>query len=382
MTNSQIQDELDSSLIGAFEAERIDNVQKVKKLIHCNGVYTKGYSFPEQGTWHMDRKKTVLKNIPEVKGLYGQNPLTAFLLVVVLSAHCYLSYYFAQYSWPVVILGSYTVGAWMSFVLQVIGHEGTHRLVSKSASVNKLTAIFAFLPIFLGPFGTFWMYEHMWHHNVVVDKCIRYGPQSNPMLRKMILTALFIFVVNLVLSVSSALMGIAMLFTIPLGLIGLRKGLYPTKFPVVPYNRFPQCINGWLALNILCCFLYNVGSVYFFGWKFLVYQILSAGFMNGLHPLGMRQVQEHYFIQKGQPTNSVYTPIHTLCLNIGHHVEHHDFPGIPWNRLPSLSALAPEYYLENLKHYKSYTQVLVEFLTNPGIPLTSLFDDHPDVKQE
>jgi hypothetical protein len=64
MTNSRIEDELDSSLIGAFEAERIDNVQKVKKLIHCSGVYTKGYSFPEQGTWHMERKKNSFEEYP------------------------------------------------------------------------------------------------------------------------------------------------------------------------------------------------------------------------------------------------------------------------------------------------------------------------------
>jgi len=165
-----------------------------------------------------------------------------------------------------------------------------------------------------------------------------------------------------------------MLVTIPLGLLGLRKSLYPTKVRFPPYNRFPQCMNGWMALNILSCFLYNVGVVYFFGWKYLVYQLLAATFMNGLHPLGMRQVQEHYFLVKGQPTNSVYTNIHTLCLNIGHHVEHHDFATIPWNRLPLLTKLAPDYYTK-LKHYSSYTQVLFEFLLNPGIPLDALFED-------
>jgi sphingolipid delta-4 desaturase len=367
-------DELDSSRIGAFEAERIDNVSKVKKMINCVGVYSKGFTFPEQGTWHMDRKKAVLKNHPEVKGLYGHNPLTALLLAVVFFAHGYYAYYFSLYSWPVVILGSYTVGAWMSFVLQVIGHEGTHRLVFKSAAGNKLVALLSFLPIFLGPFGTIWMYEHMWHHNVVVDKCIRYGPQSNPLPKKAFLTLIFVSVINFFLAISATVLGALMLVTIPLGLLGLRKSLYPEKLKFAPYNRFPQAVNGWMAANILCCVLYNVGMVYFFGWKGLVYQFLSASFMNGLHPLGMRQVQEHYFIQKGQPTNSVYTPIHTLCLNIGHHVEHHDFPTIPWNRLPQLSVLAPEYYLKDLKHYTSYTQVLIEFLTNPGIPLETVFE--------
>jgi sphingolipid delta-4 desaturase len=366
-------DELDSAKIGEFEAERIDNVKSVKKLVKCVGVYSKGYTFPEQGTWHMDRKKAILKAYPQVRELYGQNPATSILLAVVLAAHCYLAYYFSLYSWPVVILGSYTVGAWLSFVLQVIGHEGTHRLVFKNAAGNKLVALLAFLPVFLGPFGTIWMYEHMWHHNVVVDKCIRYGPQNNTLAKKAILTLVFIAVINFALAIAATVLGFMMLITIPLGLLGLRKGLYPTKVRFAPYNRFPQCINGWMAANILSCVIYNVAVVYFFGWKYLVYQMLSACFMNGLHPLGMRQVQEHYFMVKGQPTNSCYTSIHTLCLNIGHHVEHHDFATIPWNRLPMLTKLAPDYY--NLKHYTSYTQVLFEFLLNPGIPLETLFED-------
>jgi hypothetical protein len=51
------------------------------------------------GTWHMERKKAILKAYPEVKSLYGQNPGTAVLLAVCLAAHCYLAYYFSLYSW-------------------------------------------------------------------------------------------------------------------------------------------------------------------------------------------------------------------------------------------------------------------------------------------
>jgi len=374
---SQDADLLATSQIGAFEAEKIDGLDRsqVKKQITALGIFTKGLVLPEQGTWHLDRKKAILKEHPEVKQLYGQNPLTAFLLVVILSAHTYYSYYFSTYSWIAVLIGSYTVGAWLSFVLQVIGHEGTHRLVSKTPAVNKLVAVFAFLPVFLGPFGTLWMFEHMWHHNVVVDKCVRYGPQSNPAPKKALMTLLFIGIVNIGLLVSASILGLCMLVTIPMGLLGLRKSLYPTGFKFNPYNRFPQAINGWTAFNIFMCAVYNIFVFSVCGWKGLAYQFLSAMFMNGLHPLGMRQVQEHYYIQKGQPTNSVYTPVHTLCLNIGHHVEHHDFATIPWNRLPMLSKLAPEYYMKSLKYYNSYTQVLIEFFTNPGISLEELFGD-------
>lgn len=36
-----------------------------------------------------------------------------------------------------------------------------------------------------------------------------------------------------------------------------------------------------------------------------------------------------------------------FILNIGYHTEHHDFPMIPWTRLPLLRKMVPEYY-ENL----------------------------------
>jgi len=262
----------------------------------------------------------------------------------------------------------------MSFILQVIGHEGTHRLVSKIPAVNKLTALVAFLPVFNGPFGTLWMYEHMWHHNVVVDKSLRYGLQSNGTLKKAILTLVFIGIVNLVMTISGLALGLTMLVTIPLGLIGLRKSKFPTSFPLPPYSRFPQTLNGWTFANILACIVFNVVMLYFTGIKGWSYMALSALFMNGLHPLGMRQVQEHYFVKRGQPTYSVYSPIHQLCMNLGYHVEHHDFATIPWNRLPQLTEIAPEYYKKDLYAYKSYNHVLVEFLFNKGIALSDLFD--------
>ena len=42
-----------------------------------------------------------------------------------------------------------------------LGHDATHRLVAKSATVNKIVAMVAFMPLFHGGFGMIWMYEHM-----------------------------------------------------------------------------------------------------------------------------------------------------------------------------------------------------------------------------
>ena len=46
-----------------------------------------------------------------------------------------------------------------------------------------------------------------------------------------------------------------------------------------------------------------------------------------------------------QPTMSTYSLWSSLpSLWLTHHVEHHDFPGVPWSRLAAVTAAAPEYY--------------------------------------
>jgi len=96
----------------------------------------------------------------------------------------------------------------------------------------------------------------------------------------------------------------------------------------------------------------------------------------------MRNVQEHYALQKGQPTASVYAGwINTVTFNIGYHVEHHDFNTIPHSRLYRLHQIAPEFYL-TLPHYKSYTEIMYKFFTDKGIPLSVIFSDNPLFKMD
>jgi len=62
-----------------------------------------------------------------------------------------------------------------------------------------------------------------------------------------------------------------------------------------------------------------------------------------------------------------------LNLNVGYHTEHHDFPMVPWNRLPMIRKLAPEFY-EKLPHHKSYIKVIYRFNKNKKYILSYIFD--------
>ena len=100
--------------------------------------------------------------------------------------------------------------------------------------------------------------------------------------------------------------------------------------------------DGWIALNWLVQIAFVTGVTMLWGPKAIVFLTASFFFSVGLHPLGARWIQEHFVVRDGQETYSYYGALNWLTFNVGYHNEHHDLPGVPWNRLPKLKALAPE----------------------------------------
>lgn len=370
--------------VGDFEAEATDNLKqkgegpiKKRRMVRVK-TFSMDTELPEQGTWHYNRKKAILQAHPEVKRLYGQNPLSFLVMLCGVFAQTYVGLQMVNYSWPTILVISYTLGTYLSWVCMVMGHEGSHGLVFPNKALNKIHTIIAFLPVFIGPFGAFWSIEHMYHHQIVVDKMNRYGPQQNSVVKKILFSLLFINAISILFFLTSIVAATRASVHFVRHLLGHEKTPFPESYKMKPFSNFPQVASSpWFFVNLAALAVFN-GIIYtHYGMTPIVYFFLCNGFCNGLHPLGMRQVQEHYMQNKNQPTNSVYTSLHWPLLNIGYHNEHHDFPTIPWNRLPQLKAMAPEFY-DNLFSYPSYTAVLIDFLTNPGIPYTALLEDYDD----
>jgi len=72
--------------------------------------------------------------------------------------------------------------------------------------------------------------------------------------------------------------------------------------------------------------------------------------------------------------------MNAFSFNVGYHNEHHDFPTIPWTRLPILNKIAPEFY-DNLPFHTSWMQVIYEFITNPNYSLYSRVKKQPKQKK-
>ncbi len=128
-----------------------------------------------------------------------------------------------------------------------------------------------------------------------------------------------------------------------------RKAIWLLLFPLVQSTRPPRLreirpIDRWVVLNLVVQIGFDVAVWFVLGPRAFAYLFISFFFSVGLHPLGARWVQEHYLLFHGQETNSYYGWLNRLALNVGYHNEHHDFPSVPWNRLPELKRTAPEAY--------------------------------------
>ena len=129
-------------------------------------------------------------------------------------------------------------------------------------------------------------------------------------------------------------------------------------------------MNFWTMVNWLVVFGFDAAVIIFLGPTAFLYFVFSFFFSIGLHPLGARWIQEHFLVAPPQETYSYYGPLNILALNVGYHNEHHDFPSVPWKKLPELKAAAPEFY-DNLIYHKSWVRLWLTFLTDPGLSLYS-----------
>jgi sphingolipid 4-desaturase/C4-monooxygenase len=286
---------------------------------------------------HPERRRAILKVHPEVKQLYGRNPWTMAVLLLVLllqvAGALWMGRAGLHYWWASLIL-AWFVGAFASHAMYVIIHEATHNLIFANQSWNRWAAICADLPNTFPAAMGFKVY-HLKHHAHQGD----YDSDA-----------------DLASRWEARLIGNSF----------IGKMLWEMLFPLFQLLRPPRLKairmwSGWSWTNLICVLAFDIAIFCFCGANGSLYLFASFFFSVGFHPLGARWIQEHYTHDPVQETFSYYGPLNLLALNVGYHNEHHDFPCIPWNNLPRLKAAAPEYY-ECLKAHKSWTLLWLQFL--------------------
>ena len=247
---------------------------------------------------------------------------------------------------------AYVVGATANQNLFLAIHEISHNLAFRSPLANRLLAIFANFPIGL-PYSAAFRPYHLTHHKSLgVDGLDTDLP-----------TALEAFFLDSVL-------GKAFFATFQILFYAIR--------PIMIYNLPITRIH---LLNITSQVAFDYLLVRYAGDNALWYLIISSFFAGSLHPCAGHFIAEHYVFEK-QPANamdtnflapvpetfSYYGPLNMLTYNVGLHNEHHDFPAIPWTRLPALHEIAKNFYTD-LPHHTSWTWVIWQFIWDKEVGL-------------
>ncbi|KAI1817343.1 fatty acid desaturase-domain-containing protein [Poronia punctata] len=301
---------------------------------------------------HRTRRLEIIKAHPEVTKLCGPEPLTKYVVLLVVSIQifcCYLirdTSFFSPYFWAL----AYMVGATANQNLFLAIHEISHNLAFRSPTANRLLSIFANLPIGI-PYSASFRPYHLTHHKSLgVDGLDTDLPTA--------LEAVFL----------DSILGKAFFCTFQIFFYAVR----PMAVFRVPFT--------WVsALNVVVQASFDVVLLQTLGVQPLLYLLLSSFLAGSLHPLAGHFIAEHYVYETVTPTQadaangvpvpetySYYGPLNFLTYNVGLHNEHHDFPAVPWTRLPKLHALAREFYAD-LPHHTSWTYVIWRFIFDESI---------------
>lgn len=292
---------------------------------------------------HVSRTKEILKKYPEIKNLIGKNPNTFWYALGLVLFQLVIAYFVSSQAWWIILIAAFCIGAFANHGLFVLIHEFTHNMVFKNRTANIIAGIMCDIPnCFPSSFG-FRKY-HLKHHAFQGDYDIDADIASH-WEAKLIGNTFF----------GKA----AWMFLFP-----LFQALRPMRLKEIKFA------GKWVIINLVTILAIDVALFYFMGWGAILYFLFSFSFSVGFHPLGARWIQEHFLVAAPQETYSYYGPLNKLAFNVGYHNEHHDFSYVPWNNLPKIRAIAPEYY-DSLVYHESWTKLWLHWLFTKDLSLYS-----------
>ncbi|KAF8837090.1 hypothetical protein BDN67DRAFT_1029963 [Paxillus ammoniavirescens] len=289
---------------------------------------------------HRSRRMAILKAHPEVTKLMGHEPLTKYVVLGVVSLQLFIAVQL-RHSHPLsfwFLFLAYAVGGTANHNLFLAIHEITHNLAFKGVNTNKALAVFANTPIGI-PYSAAFKKYHIEHHKHLGEDGIDTDLPT-----------------NLELLCLNNVLGKTFFATFQIFFYALRPGFVRTQTP-----------TRWHLINLVVQLVFDYMLVQTFGIRPLLYLLFSSFFAGSLHPCAGHFIAEHYVWDGlNQETYSYYGPLNVLAYNVGYHNEHHDFPSIPWTRLPALRTLAPEFY-DTIPSHPSWPMVIVNFIRDPEV---------------
>jgi len=302
------------------------------------------------GPPHEYRRAAILKAHPEVKTLFGREWSTKYIVTFVVCLQ--LSAGFAVRNmfgtWQFFTL-AYVVGATCCQCLNLAVHEVSHMLAFKKFWHNKMLMLFANLTHVVPYVMTFRGY-HLEHHK-------------------------FLGVDGVDTDLPTAIE--ARILSTRLGKLFFLSNMYLFYIFRPALIRFQE-YTFWHWLNVLVQIVFNAIIISLFGWGMFFYFLTSVMMSLSLHPTAGHFIAEHYIfedidtssIANYSETYSYYGCLNWVTFNAGYHNEHHDFPNIPWTKLPALKKMCPEFY-DPLPKHNSWVGVMWNFIMKPHMRISS-----------
>ncbi|KAK4702269.1 sphingolipid 4-desaturase/C4-monooxygenase, partial [Phenoliferia sp. Uapishka_3] len=298
---------------------------------------------------HRTRRKAILAAHPEIKKLMGREPWTKWVSLFVTTLQLTMMYLLRNTPVlsPTFLIAAYVIGGTANQNVFLCIHEVTHNLAFRGVKANRLFAIFSNLPIGV-PFAMMFKKYHIEHHKFLAEE----GMDTD-------------MPTKIELIVLKNVLGKAFFATFQIFFYALRPGFVKAQAP-----------TRWIALNMIVQMSFNYLVVRFLGWHSMLYLLISSFMAGSLHPCAGHFIAEHYlFDGHDQETWSYYGPLNILTYNVGYHNEHHDFPSVPWTKLPALREMAKEFY-DPLPQHNSWPGVTYRFIFDPKIGMFSRAKRH------
>lgn len=284
---------------------------------------------------HSPRRQEILKKYPQIKKLMGYDPKIAYIVTAEVFVQIFAAWMVQDASWTTIAILAYCFGGVLNHSLGSAIHEIGHNLAfgHSHPKLNRALSLWCNLPI-VAPMAISYRKYHADHH--------RYLGEENKD-------------VDIPTRLESYL------FRHPITKI-IWLMVHPIIHAIRPFYKSPKPITGWEIINTAVQMTFNAIIVATFGVKSLVYLLLGTLMALGFHPLAGHFISEHYLFNNNetQGTTSYYGPLNFVLFNVGYHIEHHDFPYIPYHKLPELKKIAPEYY--DYPYHTSWVKVVWDFI--------------------
>ncbi|KAL8219906.1 UNVERIFIED_CONTAM: Sphingolipid delta(4)-desaturase/C4-monooxygenase DES2 [Gekko kuhli] len=262
------------------------------------------------------------------------DPSVKWVVTLLVLLQTVASYLVRDLPWKWVFFWTYAVGGYVSHSLTLAIHEISHNVPfgNKRPRWNGYFGVFANLPIGIPVAATFKKY-HIDHHRYLAGDGLDVDLPTRLECR---------------------------LFSTPLGKL-IWVFLQPLCYALRPLFVRPKPVNRMELINISAQLAYDLLVFYLMGTKSLTYMLASILFTSGFDLITGHFIAEHNEYGQGCDTVSYYGPLNWIALNVGYHMEHHDFPSIPGRKLPLVKKIAPEYY-DGLPYHYSWGVVIWNFI--------------------